>query len=571
MKIEMRMKSMRNTLILLALTLSFFIACQTKGGQMAEVALINGCIWTANPHQPEAEAVAIVANRIVSVGQNSESKKLTGSRTRVIDLKGNLALPGFIDAHTHFLNGGLALRSVQLRDCRSKEEFVQRIAEKARELPAGSWILNGDWDHERFRPPDLPAKEWVDSVTPDHPVCVNRYDGHMVLVNSLALKLAGINRNTVAPSGGEIIKDPATGEPTGILKDAACDLVYARIPEPTLAEKAQALRTALKEAGESGVTSIHDMSDASSFEVYQELLRSGELTARLYVYFQIPEIETFLRLKLKSGFGHPFLQIAGLKGFVDGSLGSSTAYFFEPYSDNHRAYGLLASHMFPQGIMEKRLRQADQAGLQVAIRAIGDRANALILDLFDKIIKENGPRDRRWRVEHAQHLRVEDIVRFGQLQIIASVQPYHAIDDGCWAERKIGPRRVRTTYAFNSLQKAGATLVFGSDWTVAPLNPLTGIYAAVTRRTLDNKNPRGWIPEEKISVEEAVKSYTIRAAYAEFSEKEKGSIEPDKLADLVVLDRDILKIDPGEIINTRVLLTMVDGKIVFSHPDFELR
>jgi hypothetical protein len=571
MKSEMRMKLIRNILILLALTFSFFISCQTKGGQMAEVALINGRIWTVNPVQPEAEAVATVSNRIVSVGKNSDIKKLIGPQTRVIDLKGNVVLPGFIDAHTHFLNGGLSLRSVQLRDCQSKEEFVRRIADKARELPVGAWILNGDWDHEKFSPPELPAKEWIDSVTPDHPVCMNRFDGHMVLVNSLALKLAGITKNTIPPSGGEIIKDPVTGEPTGILKDAACDLVYARIPEPTPAEKIQAVKTALKEAAASGVTSIHDMSDASSFEIYQELFRCGELIARFYVYFQIPEIETFLRLKLKSGFGHPFLRIAGLKGFVDGSLGSGTACFFEPYTDSPHAYGLLAAHMFPEGIMEKRLRQADQAGLQVAIHAIGDRANALVLDLFEKIIKENGPRDRRWRVEHAQHLRVEDIVRFGQLQIIASVQPYHAIDDGCWAERKIGPQRARTSYAFNSLQKAGAVPVFGSDWTVAPLNPLTGIYAAVTRRTLDGKNPQGWIPEEKISVEEAIKSYTIRAAYAEFSEREKGSIEPDKLADLVVLDRDILKIEPEEIINTKVLLTMVDGKIVFSQPDLELR
>lgn len=538
---------------------------------MADLILINGRIWTVNPAQPEAEALAIVQNRIVRVGKNSEIKKLIGPETRVIDLEGNFVLPGFIDCHTHFLNGGFALRSVKLRDCRSKEEFVQRIAEMAKELPAGAWILNGDWDHEKFNPPELPRKDWIDSVTSDHPVCVNRFDGHMVLVNSLALKLAGITRETTSPSGGEIIKDPVSGEPTGILKDAACDLVYSKIPEPTLTEKIEAVRAALKEAARSGVTSIHDMSDATSFEVYQELLSRGELTARLYVYFQISEIEAFLRLRIKSGFGHPFLRLAGLKGFVDGSLGSSTAYFFEPYTDNPKAYGLLAAQMFPEGIMEKRLREAEAKGLQVAIHAIGDRANALILGLFEKILRENGPRDRRWRIEHAQHLRKADIPRFGQLRLIASVQPYHTIDDGCWAEKKIGPDRARTTYAFNSLQKAGAILVFGSDWTVAPLNPLTGIYAAATRRTLDGKHPEGWLPEEKISVEEAIKSYTIRAAYAEFSEKEKGSVEPGKLADLVVLDRDILKIKPEEIINTKILLTMVDGQVVFAEPDFIIK
>ncbi|MBC7349209.1 MAG: amidohydrolase [Candidatus Aminicenantes bacterium] len=535
---------------------------------MAETVFLNGHIWTADDSCPEVEALAVVQNKIVRTGPKAEIKKLIGARTRVIDLQGKLMLPGFIDAHTHFLNGGLALRSVQLRTCRTREEFISRVAAKARELPPGAWILNGDWDHEQFDPPVLPSRDWIDTVTPDHPVCVNRYDGHMVLVNSLALKLAGIDRNTVSPPGGEILRDPRSGEPTGILKDAAADLVYAVIPPPDLEEKIEAVRLALKEAAANGVTSVHDMSDASSFEVYQELLRAGELTARLYVYFQIPEIDSFLRLKIKSGFGHPFLRLAGLKGFVDGSLGSATALFFEPYSDNPAAYGLLAAHMFPEGIMEKRLRLADEAGLQVAIHAIGDRANALLLDVMGKILRENGPRDRRWRIEHCQHLRKIDIERFGKLGLIASVQPYHAIDDGCWAERKIGPERARTTYAFRSLQSAGAVLVFGSDWTVAPLNPLTGIYAAVTRKTLDGKNPGGWIPEEKISLEEALKGYTIRAAYAEFSEKEKGSLQAGKLADLVVLDRDLFRLKPDDIPGTRVLLTMVDGRIVYSEPEF---
>lgn len=537
---------------------------------MAETILLNGHIWTGTEDSPEVEALAVVQNRILKTGSNKEIKKLAGPGTRVLDLQGRLVLPGFIDAHTHFLNGGLALRSVQLRECRSREEFVSRIAAKARELPAGSWILNGDWDHQQFSPPVLPTRDWIDAVTPDHPVCVNRFDGHMVLVNSLALKLAGINKNTVSPPGGEIVRDPKTGEPTGILKDAAADLVYAVIPPPSLEEKKDAVRIALKEAAANGVTSVHDMSEAASFEVYQELLAAGELTARLYVYLQIPEIESFLRLRIKSGFGHPFLRLAGLKGFVDGSLGSATALFFEPYSDNPQAYGLLASHMFPEGIMEQRLRQADRAGLQVAIHAIGDRANAILLDLMEKIWAENGPRDRRWRIEHCQHLRKTDIERYGKLGLVASVQPYHAIDDGCWAEKKIGPERARTTYAFKSLQEAGAVLAFGSDWTVAPLNPLAGIYAAVTRRTLDGRNPEGWIPEEKVTLEEAIRSYTVRAAYAEFSEKEKGSLETGKLADLVVIDRDLFRLRPEEIIQARVVLTMVDGWVVYSSPDIQL-
>ncbi|MBP8601316.1 MAG: amidohydrolase [Candidatus Saccharicenans sp.] len=540
-----------------------FSSCQPKGEAMADLVLLNGQIWTVDPDRPEASAVAINQNRILAVGQDSNVKELIGPETKVINLKGAFVLPGFIDAHTHFLNGGFALKSVKLRDCRRREEFISRIAAKASELPSGAWIVNGDWDHEQFSPPELPRKEWIDAVTPNHPVCVNRFDGHMVLVNSLALKLAKIGRDTVSPSGGEIVKDSLTGEPTGILKDAACDLIYAIIPEPSLEEKLAAVRIALQEAASHGVTSIHDMSDLSSFEVYQILRQKGELTARLYVYDQISDLDNFLQLKEKSGSGDQFLRLAGLKGFIDGSLGSSTAYFFKPYSDEPGNCGLLASHMYPEGIMEKRLFRADQAGCQVAVHAIGDWANALILDLYQKVFEQNGPRDRRWRIEHAQHLQRDDMGRFGQLGLIASVQPYHAIDDGCWAEKKIGPERIETTYAFNSLLKSGATLAFGSDWTVAPLDPLAGIYAAVTRRTLDGRHPDGWIPEEKISVEEAIKGYTINAAYAEFSEREKGSVEPGKLADLVVLDRHILKIKPEEIKSARVLMTMVDGRIIF--------
>ncbi|MBC7363513.1 MAG: amidohydrolase [Candidatus Aminicenantes bacterium] len=542
----------------------FLSGCKKQGGLMADVVLINGMIRTMAENQPLAEALAIKQNRLLRVGSATEIKPLIGLNTKVIDLQGKLVLPGFIDCHTHFLNGGFALKAVKLRDCRSREEFVERIRQKASELPPGSWILNGDWDHEQFTPVELPKKEWIDSVTPDHPVCLNRFDGHMVLLNSLALKIAGIDKNTVSPPGGEIVRDPHTGEPTGILKDAACDLVYARIPEPGFAEKLEAARMALKEAATHGVTSVHDMSDPNSFEVYEELLREGELTARLYVYFQINDIENVIKLRLKSGFGHPFLRWAGLKGFVDGSLGSSTAYFFEPYHDNPATCGLLAAHMFPEGIMERRLRLADEHGLQVAIHAIGDRANALILDIMEKIIKEKGPRDRRWRIEHAQHLRREDISRLARLGLIASMQPYHAIDDGCWAEKKIGPERAKTTYAFRALLEAGATLVFGSDWTVAPLDPLAGVYAAVTRRTLDGRNPQGWIPEQKITLEEAVKAYTIKAAQSEFSEEEKGTLQEGKLADLVVIDRDIFKLEPEEIIKARVILTMVDGRVVFA-------
>jgi len=529
---------------------------------MVDLVLINGTVWTGNPRQPWAEAVAVRGEKIFRVGTTAEVRKLAAGGVAVVDLEGGLLLPGFIDSHTHFLAGGFSLSSVQLRECRGREEFAAKVAAKARELGKGEWVVNGDWDHEQFSPPELPGKDWIDAVTPGNPVCVNRFDGHMVLANSLALKLAGITRDTPAPQGGEIVRDGRTGEPTGILKDAAMDLVTAKIPEPSFAEKLRAAEASLREAARNGVTSVHEMADASSFEVFEELARQNKLTARLSVYIPITQVDVLARLKLKSPFGNPYLKLAGLKGFVDGSLGSATAYFFEPYTDDPRTRGLLHEQMFPDGVMEKRILEADRAGLQVAVHAIGDRANSLLLDIFEKVIAADGPRDRRWRIEHAQHLRPADIARFGRLGLVASVQPYHAIDDGRWAERKIGPGRARTTYAFRSLLDAGAILAFGSDWTVAPLSPVSGIYAAVTRRTLDGKNPGGWVPEQKISVEEAVRAFTAGAAFAEFSESAKGSIEEGKLADLVVLDRDIFKIPAAGIVDARVRLTVFDGKVI---------
>jgi predicted amidohydrolase YtcJ len=530
---------------------------------MADLVLVHGTVWTGNPELPRAEAVAVLADRILAVGTERDVKALIGAKTRVMDLKGALILPGFIDSHTHFLNGGFSLRSVQLRDATSREEFAARVAAKARELGKGAWVLNGEWDHQGFNPPVLPTKEWIDATTHDNPVFVNRLDGHMALANSLALRLAGIDRSTPTPPGGEILKDPATGEPTGILKDTAADLVYRVVPEPSFSEKLQAAELSLRHAAERGVTSVHEMADAASLEVYQELDRQGKMTARLAVYIPITEVDAVSRLRLRSPFGGGFVRLAGLKAFIDGSLGSSTAYFFEPYADDPTKKGLLHGQMFPEGIMAQRIKAADKAGLQVAVHAIGDRANGLLLDIYEAVARENGPRDRRFRIEHAQHLRPEDIARFGRLGVIASVQPYHAIDDGRWAETKIGPQRARTTYAFRSLLDGGAVLACGSDWTVAPLDPLQGIFAAATRATLDGRNPGGWVPEQRISVEEAVRGYTGAGAFAEFAEGEKGTLEKGKLADIVVLDRDFLALPPERIPEAKVKLTIVGGRVVY--------
>jgi len=530
---------------------------------MADVVFRNGMVWTGVSGDPRAGAVAVLGDRILRVGEEDAIASLIGPRTRVVDLRGGLLLPGFIDAHTHFLAGGLALRSVRLRDARTPAEFAARIAAKARELGPGAWVTDGEWDHEMFNPPELPHRDWIDALTPENPVCVSRLDGHMVLANSAALRAAGITRETPVPPGGEIVRDPRTGEPTGILKDTAADLVFRVVPEPTAADKRIAAELALRQAAEHGLTSVHEMADAGSLEVYQELLRENRLTSRLAVYIPITELDAVTRLRLRSPFGGPWLKLAGLKGFVDGSLGSATAYFYEPYDDAPATAGLLHGQMFPEGIMEERVLAADRAGLQVAIHAIGDRANALLLDIYEKAGRANGPRDRRFRIEHAQHLRQEDIARFGRLGVIAAVQPYHLADDGRWAERKIGARRARTTYAFRSLLSGGAVLAGGSDWTVAPLDPLLGIHAAVTRATLDGRRPGGWVPEEKLSVEEAVHAFTFGGAYAEFAEAEKGTLEEGKLADLVVLDRDLFRIPAAEIGEARVLMTVCGGRIVF--------
>ncbi|MGA2586946.1 MAG: amidohydrolase [Candidatus Aminicenantales bacterium] len=552
-------------IIIIAASALMMVALVSCGGgvPMADKILVNGKIWTVDPGRPWAEAVAVRDHKILAVGTTFDIRKTAGRTTEIIDLKNAFVLPGFIDSHVHFINGGRSLTSVQLREARSKEEFVQRIAAKARDLPKGEWILNGEWDHTQFDPVELPRREWIDAVTPDHPVCVNRLDGHMILANSLALKLGGVTKNTPVPAGGEIVKDSATGEPTGILKDAAMDLVFRRMPDPTPAQTMRAAEAAMAYAAERGVTSVHDVSGEAGFDVYQELLKNRKLTTRISFYVPVTEVDLVLRMKLRTSFGNDMLAFAGLKGFSDGSLGSATAYFFEPYADDPKARGLLNEQMFPEGLMEKRVLAADRGGLQIAIHAIGDRANAIVLDIFEKAERENGDRDRRFRIEHAQHLRPADIVRFGKLKVIASVQPYHLIDDGRWAEKKIGPERAKTTYPFKSLLDNGVTLVCGSDWPVAPMDPIMGLYAAVTRRTLDEKNPGGWIPEQKITLGEAIKGFTINGAFAQFAEKIKGSIEPGKLADFVVLDRNLFAVKPEEIRDARVVMTIVNGEIVY--------
>ena len=529
----------------------------------ADLIVLNANIRTLDPAQPAAAALAVLGNRIVALGSSEQIRPLAGPATRVLDAGGRLVLPGFNDAHVHFLSGGFQLSSVDLRDAANPQALAERLGRFAAQHPPGRWITGGDWAHESWPGAPLPTRQMIDAVTPHTPVFVSRLDGHMALANTVALRRAAITAQTETPPGGEIVKDPVTGEPTGILKDAAMGLVSRHIPEPTFAEKLAAARAASAHAASLGVTSVTDMSTGQDIGVYQTLKEQGGLKTRINGASPLPGWGRLAAVGVRSAFGDDLLRIGALKAFADGSLGSTTALFFEPYDDAPDQRGLPADEMFPEEAMLERIRGADRAGLQVMIHAIGDRANDLVLSMFEAVARENGPRDRRFRIEHAQHLRAADIPRFAAGGIIASMQPYHCADDGRWAAKRIGNERCRTTYAFRTLLDRGAVLAFGSDWTVAPLNPLLGIQAAVTRRTLDGKNPGGWIPEQKLNLEEAVRAYTWGAAYAEFADRVKGTLAVGQLADLVILDRDIFQVAPETIDQAKVVLTVMDGRVVF--------
>jgi len=524
------------------------------------VAIVNARIWTGDDAQPWAQALVIDGATLALVGTNEAARQANAAQ--VIDAGGRLVVPGFTDTHVHVLQGGSSLASVQLRDARTREEFVARIKAFAATVPAGTWITGGNWDHSLWGG-ELPTREWIDAATPDHAVWINRLDGHMSLANSVALKLAGITRATEDVAGGAIVRD-RKGEPTGVLKDNAMTLVNAAVPAPSAEMQDRTLQAAMKYVNEQGVTTVHNMGTFDDLEVFARAAKANTLTTRIYAVTPLDQWEKLRDAVAAKTFGgadgrgDEWLRVGGLKGFMDGSLGSHTAAFDEPFADAPKDRGLLVN---PPEKMYEWISGADKAGLHVMVHAIGDRAIGLLIDIFERVGNENGARDRRFRVEHAQHLRERDIPRFAQLDVTASMQPYHAIDDGRWAEQFIG-ERIATTYAFRSLLDAKARLAFGSDWDVAPATPLEGIYAAVTRRTIDDRNPDGWVPAQKITVEEALRAYTANGAYASFDESRKGTLAAGKLADLVLIDRDLFNIPPEDIRNAKVLTTVVGGEIV---------
>lgn len=534
-----------------------------QGKPSAELIVTNAHVRTIDANQPQAEAFAVIGERIVAVGSREEIDQWRGSSTRVIDAEGRLVLPGFNDAHVHLLEGSATLTNVRLKDADSPEEFARRLGEYAKKVPKGEWITGGDWDDQAFKAPQLPTRQMIDAATPNNPVFVNRYDGHMSLANSLALKLAGVTAATKDIPGGKIVRD-AKGEPTGVLKDAAMGYVDKVIPALSAEKRLRILKQGLVYAASLGVTSVQHMSaDYASIATYQALAEKGELTLRIYAAPAETGWKDLSKLGIRHGFGSPLLRLGAIKGYADGSLGSSTAYFFEPYTDDPKNSGLLSDEMQPVSAMRDRLTKADASGLQLCIHAIGDRGISIMLDIFAQVTKANGERDRRLRIEHAQHMAEKDFDRFAQLGVIASVQPYHAIDDGRWADKRIGVERSKRTYAFRSFLDHHVRLAIGTDWFVAPLNPMETIYAAVTRATLDGKNPNGWVPEQKLTVAEVVEGYTLGSAYAEFQEKDKGSITPGKLADFVILSDDIFTIPKEAIRDVKVQKTVLGGRVIY--------
>lgn len=524
------------------------------------LAIVNARVWTANPRQPWASAIGVSGDRIVAVGSSAEISKLARAapQARVVDAKGGMVTPGFIDSHVHFVDGGHRLASVQLRDAKTPAEFTARIKAYASTVKPGVWITGGDWDHQNWGG-ELPRREWIDSVTPNNPVWVNRLDGHMALANSAAMAAAKVSSASPDVDGGTIVRD-ATGAMTGVFKDNAQSYVNAAEPPPPPEADDRALIAAMKYVGQQGVTSVHNMGGFIDLATFDRARAAGTLTTRIYAVTPISQWERLRDVVASRGKGDEWLRIGGLKAFVDGSLGSHTAAMFAPFADSPKDSGFLVN---TEADLYRWTSEADKVGLQLLVHAIGDRAINTQLGIFERVSRENGARDRRFRIEHAQHIAPADISRFAALGVLPSMQPYHAIDDGRWADKVIGAERSRTTYAFRSLIDAGARLAFGSDWFVAPPTPLEGIYASVTRRTLDDRNPGGWVPEQKIGVEDALRAYTVGGAFASFDEARKGSLEKGKLADIVLIDRDITSVPAESIRDARIVMTIVGGRVVY--------
>ena len=549
--------------ILIGLLASFIVCsgCLTAAQEeKADLVLINGKVYTVDEARPTAQSVAVKGDKILALGSNTETQTYIGPKTLIINAQGRLVLPGFIDAHTHFASGGHSLITLTFRGVNSIAKIQDMVAAKIKELPPGAPVFGSQYDHTLFPGGNWPTKQDLDRVSPNNPVVIERVDGHSVWVNSLALKQSGINRDTKNPFGGEIIRDPNTGEPTGILTEAATNLVRIKVRSEESSPEDD-IKRALVHAAKLGLAGIHTSSDLSEIEIYRKLNREGKLTLRVYAWLPIEGIDTYIAKGIRQGQGDDMVRVGFLKAFIDGTLGSGTALMFEPFVDEPQKRGL------PQYPEEKFYQLVDKAylnGFQIGVHAIGDKAANWVLNAIEKAEQKHGKKDLRNRIEHAQVIIPSDVPRFKQLGVIASMQPTHCTTDMRFCERRIGLERSKNAYIWESLQDAGAVIAFGTDWDVEPLDPMRGLYSAVTRKNIEFDYPEGgWFPEQRISMADAIKHYTLDAAYASFEESRKGSLKVGKLADLVVLSRDVFTIAPKEILTTEVLCTIVGGKVIY--------
>jgi len=559
---------MKNIIISLS-TIIMIIAGSFTQKEKADLVIIKGKVLTIDKDKPTAEAIAIKGEKIIAVGTTSEiSTLIEKNSTKVIDAGGRLVIPGFNDAHVHF--GPLDPDFIELRYTTEPSVITEKVKAQVAKSKPGELIKGGHWEHEMFIDKQWPTKELIDKVSPDNPVILSRADGHSVLVNSYVLMASGITKNTPDPFGGVIQRDPVTGEPIGILKENAEILIKTgevkteRTPEEDNSRLWQGYLLALKEARELGVTSVQ-VPGSADFSVYEKLQKDGELTSRIDIGKSLTGDTALLKKYLELEKQYPregnWIRFGYLKAFIDGTIGSGTALMFEPFSDNPKSSGL---SMMPYEEFENMVVTADKLGFQIGVHAIGDKGNNWTLNAFEKAQNVNGKRDSRHRDEHAQTLQPSDIPRFAKLGVIASMQPTHCISDKKFCEKRIGSERAKGAYAWKSLADAGATLAFGTDYQVEPLNPMEGLYAAVTRKDRLGEEGEGWHPEQKIKMEEAIKYYTLGSAYSQFMENRKGMIKPGFLADIVILDKDLMTIPENEIMKTKVEYTITGGKIVYA-------
>lgn len=533
---------------------------------MVDLLFVNGRVLTIDAARPRAGSVAVRDGKVLAIGSDAELDGLRAEARRIIDLDGATLLPGFIDAHTHFLMGSESLERVRLGGVTTMAEMQRRVAEKAALVAPGAWVVGRGWDDtKRTDVVTLPTKEELDAVAPDRPVYLGRADGHVGWANSLALRLAGIDRDTPDPYGGRIVRDER-GEPTGILQETAKKLVERLLPAPDHASRERALRRGLAEAARYGITGIHDNATAEDIVLYQEFRKRGELTLRVNTLVRgwevdQPFLEPMIAIGARTGFGDDWIKLGALKISLDGTLGSRTAAMLAPYSDDVDNTGVFR---ISQAELDPIVAQAHQHHIQVALHAIGDAACKMALDSFERATRAYHWPDHRHRIEHEQVITEHDMHRFAELGVIASLQPCHAVTDLLWVEERVGPERVKTAYAWQSFVRLGTHICLGTDWPVETLDPRVGLYEAVTRQDLTGNPPGGRWPAEALTIEQTLKGYTLDSAWAEHAEHRKGSIAPGKYADFAILAQDPTAIDPNELLRLEVLGTFVEGRCVFA-------